>query len=306
MNHSVKFSARTVVAAAVLSLGGAAFAAPTFDANIETNSVYKSEQGATKSSFSNGGRIELNVNAELAKTADYFVNAKGTIELGLNGGSDTNANVADAWIQFGNSAADLKIGRFEAVDLFPVGKDVVVERAIGGQGYNGNSLRGRFKDGSLHAALGLNAGAGLRLELGLIAKKDAVLGDTSGFRPAVVYSAGPLTLRAGMETTNSTTGYALSAGYAMNSSTMVNVNYANNNDTKLSSLGLNATFGAAGLGFIQDKNDVANVTVNTLYAAYSIPLFNVKGASVTPAFSYSTGTGVENLTAINVRLNYAF
>ncbi len=305
MNHSVKFSARTAVAVAMLSIGGAAFAAPTFDANIETNSVYKGDQGATNSSFSNGGRVEMNVNAELAKTADYFVNAKGTIEIGLTGG---NPAVADAWIQFGNSAADLKLGRFEATDLFPVGKDVVVERAIAGQGYNGNTLRGRYTDGSLHAAIGLNAGAGLRLELGLIAKKDAVLGDTSGFRPTVVYSAGPLTLRAGVENTNNTTGFAVSAGYAMNSSTNFNANYAKNNDTNLSSLGLNVTFGAAGLGYIRDQNSAGatDVTVNTVYAAYSIPLFNVKGASITPALSHSTGTGVDSLTAVNVRLNYAF
>lgn len=294
--------AKTCVALAAALSVGAAFAEVKFDANIETNTTK-----VTGKSVDNGGRVEVNANAQLMKNGDNFVNAKGTLEIPLTG---DKLNIADAWIQFGNSSADLKLGRFEAVDLFPLGKDVVVEGAGAASGYRANSLRGRFSDGQLHAAVGLNAGAGLRAELGVVTKKDTT-GKAYGFRPTVTYSSGPLTLRAGVEsiktegsTAAAQTGFGLSAGYAINSDTSVNINYAKNSKANAQSFGANATFGAAGVGLIQDKNASAKQT--TFYAAYSFPLFGIKGATVTPAISRSTGTGKDGVTAVRVRLNYAF
>ncbi len=294
--------AKTCVALAAALSVGAAFAEVKFDANIETNTTK-----VTGKSVDNGGRVEVNANAQLMKNGDNFVNAKGTLEIPLTG---DKLNIADAWIQFGNSSADLKLGRFEAVDLFPLGKDVVVEGAGAASGYRANSLRGRFSDGQLHAAVGLNAGAGLRAELGVVTKKDTT-GKAYGFRPTVTYSSGPLTLRAGVEsiktegsTAAAQTGFGLSAGYAINSDTSVNVNYAKNSKANAQSFGANATFGAAGVGLIQDKDGSDKQT--TFYAAYSFPLFGIKGATVTPAISRSTGTGVDGVTAVRVRLNYAF
>ncbi|MDO9202102.1 MAG: hypothetical protein Q7U58_12355, partial [Hydrogenophaga sp.] len=63
--------------------------------------------------------------------------------------------------------------------------------------YQANALRGRKGSDVFHGALGLNAAPGLRLELGLVFSKDA--GESKGFRPGVVYTSGPLTLRAGLE-----------------------------------------------------------------------------------------------------------
>lgn len=54
MNKIVKLSARTAVAAAVLSLGGAAFAA-TFDANIEQDNTYHS--GSYVDNIANADRV---------------------------------------------------------------------------------------------------------------------------------------------------------------------------------------------------------------------------------------------------------
>lgn len=303
--------AKTCVALAAALSVGAAFAEVKFDANIETNTTK-----VTGKSVDNGGRVEVNANAQLMKNGDNFVNAKGTLEIPLTG---DKLNIADAWIQFGNSSADLKLGRFEAVDLFPLGKDVVVEGAGAASGYRANSLRGRFSDGQLHAAVGLNAGAGLRIELGIVTKKEKFENNvllaadkqpSYGVRPTVTYTSGPLTLRAGAESfktsgyTTKGTGFGLSAGYAINSDTSVNVNYAKNSKANAQSFGANATFGAAGVGLIQDKNASAKQT--TFYAAYSFPLFGIKGATVTPAISRSTGTGVDGVTAVRVRLNYAF
>ena len=288
--------------AALCAAAAAAHADVKFDANFEgdTTSI-----NAGTDSFKTGGRVEMNANAELFKSGDNFVNAKATLIAGINA---TSTGIDDAWIQFGNADADFKLGRFEAVDLFPVGKDTVLEMATGA-GYRANKVRGRFTDGEFHGALGLNAAPGLRFELGVMSKKSGAT-EKSGVRPAVVYGAGDLTLRAGYESFDldglgNKTGYALSAGYALAKDAAVNVNYAKSSDLDSSSLGMNLVYGAAGVGYVQDKT--AATTVDTFYAAYSFPLLGVKGASITPAISTSSGgTGVADTTALRVRLNYQF
>ena len=297
---------RLVAVAAALVAAGAAQAAVSFDANLEHDVLFKGKQGATSSATSNGGRVELNANAALVKSGDNFVNAKATVTVPT--GSGDNVGIDDAWIQFGNSAADLKIGRQEAADLFPLGKDVVVEAAGGASGYRANALRGRIKTGQLHAVAGLNAAPGLRVELGVLTEKSGSAADAYGVRPTLVYTAGALTVRAGVESYKksnvSYSGTGVSVGYALSSSASMNVNYGKNSDLNASSVGVNAVFGDAGVGMVQDKTAANKAT--TYYAAYSFPLMGVKGASITPALSTSKATGVDNLTAFKVRLNYAF
>lgn len=297
---------RLVAVAAALLAAGAAQAGVSFDANLEHDVLFKGKQGATSSATSNSGRVELNANAALVKSGDNFVNAKATVTVPT--GEGANVGIDDAWIQFGNSAADLKIGRHEAADLFPLGKDVVVE-AAGAYGYRTNALRGRFKTGQLHAVAGLNAAPGFRVELGLVTEKSGSTTDAYGLRPTLVYTAGALTVRAGVESYKkdnvSYSGTGVSVGYALSSSASVNVNYGKNSDLdNSSSLGLNAVFGDAGVGMVQDKTGANKAT--TYYAAYSFPLLGVKGATITPALSTSKATGVDNLNAFKVRLNYAF
>ena len=297
---------RLAALAAALLAAGAAHAGVTFDANIENDTTFKGKQGTTKRDTANGGRIELNAKAELVKSGDNFVNAKASLIIPTS--STDKVGVDDAWIQFGNSAADLKIGRQEAADLFPLGKDVVVEAAASGYGYRANALRGRKGDGQLHAVAGLNAAPGLRVELGLVTEKSTLPAVAYGMRPTVVYNSGALTLRAGAESYKkdnvSYSGTGLSVGYALSEGVNLNLNVANNSDLDAKSVGLNAVIGAAGLGMVQDKTGANKAT--TYYAAYSFPLMGVKGASITPAISSSKATGVENLSAFKVRLNYAF
>ena len=207
MKPSVKLAALAMAAAAA-----AAHAQVKFDANIEADPTYKGSQGTTKSSTFLGGRVELNANAELARNGDNFVRAKGTLIVPLSSRSSNNeVTVDDAWLQFGNPTADLKLGRQEAADLFPLGKDVIVESAGGASGYKANSLRGRFKDGKIHFVVGLNAGSALRAELGVVSNNNGSAGVERGVRPTLVYSAGGLTLRAGVESfkTNGSTPAAL-------------------------------------------------------------------------------------------------
>jgi hypothetical protein len=298
----MKTIAKSAIAIASALLASASMADVSFNANIETNTTKK-----TGVSLDNGGRVEVNANAQLLKEGDNFVNAKSTLEVPLSGSA---VNIADVWIQFGNSTADLKMGRFEAVDLFPLGKDVVVEGAGAAAGYRANTLRGRFADGQLHSALGLNASSSLRFEIGLVSRKDATA-KPYGLRPTVTYSAGALTLRAGLESikvegTNAAarTATGVTIGYALNPSTSLNLNFANDNTADAKSSGLNLVFGDAGLGLVQDQTGTVKQT--TTYAAYSFPLLGIKGASLTPALSHSSSTGVTAVNAFRVRMNYAF
>ena len=298
---------RLVAVAAALLAAGAAQAGVSFDANLEHDVLFKGKQGATSSATSNSGRVELNANAALVKSGDNFVTAKATVTVPTGSSDGEKVGIDDAWIQFGNSAADLKIGRHEAADLFPLGKDVVVE-AAGAYGYRTNALRGRFKTGQLHAVAGLNAAPGLRVELGLVTEKSDGPAEAYGLRPTLVYTAGALTVRAGVESYKknnvSYSGTGVSVGYALSSSASVNANYGKNSDLDSTSVGLNAVFGDAGVGMVQDKTGANKAT--TYYAAYSFPLLGVKGATITPALSTSKATGVDNLNAFKVRLNYAF
>ena len=294
--------------AALCAAAAAAHADVKFDANFEGDTT--SINGATDS-FNSGGRIEVNANAALLKQGDNFVNARASLLLGLN----ADSTVDDAWIQFGNSSVDFKFGRFEAVDLFPVAKDTVLvtptldDDGKTGVGYRANTLRGRFKDGQFHGALGFNAAPGLRFELGLM-KHKADDKEQSGVRPAVTYTTGDLTLRAGLESfdkgAGNQTGYGLSAGYALSKEAAVNVNYAKSSDLDSSSVGANLVYGPAGIGYIQDKTGANKL--DTVYAAYSFPLLGVKGAFITPAISVSSGNNdrLADTTAFRVRLNYAF
>ncbi|MCU0956595.1 MAG: carbohydrate porin [Hydrogenophaga sp.] len=304
MQHSLKMAA----AAAACAAAFAAHADVAFDANLELDTTYTNKvdapaRNARESDLSLGGRVEVNAGAK-ATNGDAFVAGRASLLIKKDG----DTGVDDLWVQFGNKAMDIKLGRFEAMDLFPLGKDVVVEEA-GYSAYKANALRGRFGRDTVHGALGINAGSAVRVELGLVYSKDA--GTVRGARPALTYTAGPLSLRAGLESVkqvdggDTETGVGFSVGYALNSDSRINLNLAKKEDDK--TVGVNAVFGPAGVGLIYGKGATAADKVTTVYAAYSLPLFGVKGAFITPALSYSKGgTGTDAQLAARVRINYAF
>ena len=301
MQHVFKLAA----VAALCASAAAAHADVAMDANLELDTTYQSKvkdaSNARDSDLNMGGRVEFNVGAK-ATNGDAFVAARASLLIKKDGDTATD----DMWVQFGNAAGDVKMGRFEAMDLFPLGKDVLVENS-GYGGYHANKLRGRFGKDTVHIAPGFNAGPA-RIEVGLVYSKEA--GEARGVRPAVSFASGPMTLRLGVESvkvvggTESTNGAGVSLGYALSKDASMNLSFATMEDDK--SVGLNGTFGPAGFGLILDKgaNGAKN---NTFYAAYSLPLMGVKGATITPALSFAKGgSGSKNQTAARVRINYAF
>ena len=302
MQHSFKLVATAALCATAFS----AHAQLSMDANLELDTTYQNKvaapaSNARDSDLNMGGRVEFNVGAK-ATNGSSFVAGRASLLLKKDGGTGTD----DMWVQFGNAGMDVKMGRFEGMDLFPLGKDVLVE-GTGYGGYKANKLRGRFGKDSVHIAPGFNAGPA-RIEVGVVYSKEA--GEARGVRPAVSFGSGPLTLRVGLESvkvvgaSESNNGVGLSMGYALGKDASMNLNFAKMEDDK--SVGLNATFGAAGVGVILDKG--ASGAKNTsFYAAYSLPLFGVKGASITPALSFAKGgTGTKGATAARVRINYSF
>jgi Porin-like glycoporin RafY len=303
MQHSFKIAA----AAALCATAFGAHAEMTMDANLELDTTYQNKvskpaSNARDSDLNMGGRVEFNVGGK-ATNGDAFVQARASLLIKKDG----DTGVDDMWVQFGNAGMDVKMGRFEAMDLFPLGKDVLVENS-GYGGYRANKLRGRFGKDTVHIAPGFNAGPA-RIEVGVVYSKET--GEARGVRPAVSFGAGPVTVRVGVEsvkvvgsTDGSTNGFGASLGYALDKDASMNLNFSKMEDDK--SVGFNATFGPAGVGLILDKgaNGAKN---NTFYAAYSLPLFGVKGATITPALSFAKGgSGSKGQTAARVRINYAF
>jgi Porin-like glycoporin RafY len=307
MKHKV-----TILAAAVLALGSvSAFA--DFDANLELDNTYgNNNRGLTQS-----GRVEVNASKKMG--ANYFVAGKASLIAGRAGTASTD----DMWGQIGSSAAAVKLGRFEAADLFPLARDALVENA-GETGYRTNFLRGRTSDG-FHAALTADAGGGLGFELGLLENK----GNSArkGLRPVISYNNGPLSLAAGFESfkTNASaptlndgtkgSGFGLTAGYKFGGLKLT----GNLGNGKVDNVGKGQSFALtldsdAGftVGMVADKGTPqgAGASKSTaFYAAYTMPLFDVKGASVTFAASTAKAGGTNtsaNANGLKVRLNYGF
>jgi hypothetical protein len=291
---------KATAAAALTVLSGLAFAAPSVDANIELDTNWSNNDRG----FSQGGRVELNVAGKTEKGG--FVAGR----VSFLGKKSSAVETDDVWVQFGNASADLKLGRFEAADLFMVGKDTVVEdtstSTASASGYR-NVLRGRFGSSVAHAAATFNASSAVSIELGLIGDGEAV-----AVRPVVTYSANGMVVRVGVDTgkvngaaKDKINGAGITVGVPVAGGTVnASVNSGKVAGVKGTSVGLNGTFGNFGLGYISDKNDGLS-TEHNIYTAYSLPLFDT-GATITPALAYSKRSGVDNAITARVRVNYTF
>jgi hypothetical protein len=316
MTQISKFILRATSAAAFLALTPAAFAAANVDANIELDSTYNSgsKLGSAGTGMDQSGRLELNISQKAG--TDYFVTGRATLLAQKGGGAGTD----DLWAQLGSNSASVKLGRFEAADLFPVPQDTVVNHA--GNVYYTNLLRGRSE--KFHAAGIFALGSAASFELGLIDATDTALGATGvkGARPVLTYTAGSVTVKAGAEvgkylSGRNVDGMGFSAGYAANG-TGFNLNFAQGKqdaaaDNKMTSIGVNALFGPFFAGFISAKNEQAggDIQVQTVHASYNIPIFGVAGASITPAISHSTAKDSvlgksQDVDAFRVRVHYDF
>lgn len=299
-----------------LELGG--------DVELDITELNKSDSGDT---FTNGGRIKLSATGSY--DADNY-SIKGVVQP-LVPFKGSSLGYDDVFLQFGHKPWDVQIGRFEAIDLFPTGKDTILEHAGNGEARVSltNTVRGR-KDDVVHTALHLKPSDRAVFELGLMNSRTPVTGNTNSFRgirPAMTYQLSKNTvLRAGLESSKEETSgvstkrnaVGFSAGLKVGKGDL-NLNLSHlketktaTNDVTVDTLGANYFGGRVGVGYIHSSTDngAANKPkVDTLYAAYVMPLFNVKDATVTFAANASNADNVttdDSVSGVRVRFNYAF
>lgn len=294
----------------------------TFNIGGDVELDLTAKGGDADTSYYHGGRVKLNATGEL-KGEDYFV--KGVAQpLVPFKGSDLGYD--DVYLQMGRSNWDVQIGRFEGVDLFPVGKDTVAEHAGSMSPYRTNAARGR-KDSVIHTAFHLKPNDAMNFELGVMAAKNTDDFDKfAAVRPAVTYKAGAVAVRAGLESVKSTvddvetshTGFGIGAGFDVAGGTAnasLSKKNADDDGTDVTSVALNFTQGPWGVGYVTSKEDFSgtDAKLNTFYGAYTVPLFGAKDASVTFAASASKATDVggvdgadDKVNAARVRFNYTF
>ncbi|WP_157267861.1 carbohydrate porin [Azohydromonas aeria] len=331
----------------LLAAGGACAQAPAWpaagasspvafrgDANVEIDTTHQNNGvGSTQ-----GGRIELNL---MGKTTlgDAFLAGKASFLARKDGGTATD----DMWVQAGHAKADVKLGRFEAMDLYPQGRDTVLNRAGSGV-YRANFIRGRFGGASgnvMHLAGHAQLADGLHLEVGLADTGKAsnlAAGQAEGLRPVLSYAADGWLLKAGAEIGRMSDtgagdgarfvdlrGVGLSASRAVGPGNL-NVNVAAG---KADGLWKSAVVAAnytvplgpwvhLELGRIDPETPGRRgETVRTVGVGWQLSLFGIRDAYVTPALSWSSssadafqpglgGTGQRIERAVRVRFNYVF
>ena len=316
----------TLLSIVIASVSTGVFADLNLDANLELDTT-AIDTKLTSTEYKQGGRVEINATAR-EEMDQYFVAAKGTIKLATAGASE----IGDAYVQLGTDMWDIQAGRFEAANLFPLGKDVVVEHA-NGTVYSASYVRGRFGDSdSGQFALHLNATDNLKFELGTAFGDFEGESDKttafSGVRPVVTFSSELASVSVGYEKVKydtSSAGEVDKSGFGATvnfnvSGADINLNAAQSKDNeskdKVNSYAANVTYSAFGAGFIyskeDDKADAGNDTsVKTTYLAYTMPLFGIDNASATLAGSYSSASDVDvdtndKTTALRLRINYTF
>jgi len=325
---------RRPLAAAALALLTAPALAAEFNANIEFDNTWQNQDRG----MSQGGRVEVNALGRAG--ASGFVAGKASILAKR----DSSVAIDDLWVQLGNASADVKLGRFEAADVFQLGRDTIVSRAGSGFAYRTNALRGRFTGGEFHGALTFNLSPAVSFELGAAETKSKAadvgapvnngLGVyAKGVRPVLTYNSDGLLLRVGLESgyifneTQKFKGGGFTIGYDFSPSVHVNFSAATAKFTDWTApaaatdysvltgysqtsrtVGLNAYLGDAHLAVEGAKNGDEKIT--TFYASYAFPLMDIKGATITPAFSVSKArnfvTGLDQDTSVRVRINYTF
>ncbi|MBO0614012.1 MAG: hypothetical protein RL122_1959 [Pseudomonadota bacterium] len=328
MKMSIRLSVISGIAMLSLSVGAMAAdaaASPktfTFGGDVELD-ITADDGGDAGNNFTHGGRIKLNAVGE-TKGDNYFIKGVAQPLVPFKGSS---LGYDDVFLQMGRDKWDVQIGRFEAANLFPLGKDTIVSHAGAGEAkvYEANKARGR-KDDVLHVALHSNPSDKLKLELGVMNGK-ADSDSFTALRPAVSYNMGNTTLHAGFETvkdkaTDGTelkqSGVGVGAGVKLGA-TNVNASVASLSekatgkaDVDVTSLGLNMQRGPFGAGLVNSTTDNGSATkpkVNTVYATYTVPVFGSKDASVTFAANASRASNVakdESVNAVRVRFNYGF
>lgn len=276
----------------------------TFGGDVEFNiNAYNTQSGpiffedavGTKDEYNQDGRILLDVGGERATEAGHYARFKAQPLIQTNGGFGLD----DAWFAFGSrSGLELKVGRYEAFDLFPLGQDTFVSYTgdtsdglyMDGQGYVYQAKEGRGRADSAGQVMLSQRSGDLYAEVStLFGDRTDLFADSTyhGFdiqeedaknsfivRPVLAWTPGPWTLAAGVEANlvddalvdergddiSDRMGYGTRLSYAADDwSVNVNLAYLDAHEEDNLTLGLNALWRNFGVGYIRAQNEIDDV-----------------------------------------------
>lgn len=261
MKTSLRMSVVAGLTAFLVSFGATA-AEKTF--NIGGDAEYDITNSKTKLSDSTGsitlkntgegGRVQIRAKARIDNDNGTFVEAVAAPRFAFTTGTNTTAG--DQYIKFGKKAWDIQLGRFEAIDLFPFGKqagrdtDVALFRAdaydstinpLGTSllGYQANKARGRDSSNRVQGAAHFNVGK-TQVEFGAAYSDNNGL-KTTGIRPVVKFDAGRFRVAAGYDLLDCSSNTANACNSTFFSGpTLALVNTANYTDMKSKGFGITA------------------------------------------------------------------
>ncbi|WP_417330145.1 carbohydrate porin [Halomonas cupida] len=246
--------------------------------------------------FNQTGRILLDVSGERSTDSGNYARFKVQPLVQTDG----DMGVDDAWLAIGNrGGTQLKVGRFEAYDLFPLGQDVFVgfsgDTSDGlyrdGQGYVYQAKEGRGRGGDSGQVMVSHSTGDWHAEVSTLFGDRTDLFDSSTYhgytvnpdddakssfivRPVVAWTPGSWTLAAGMETNlvddaivdergadiSDRTGYGTRLSWDSGDwSLNANLSWLDAYEEDNMTLGLNALWKGFGVGYIHARNEIDDV-----------------------------------------------
>ncbi|WP_047689752.1 carbohydrate porin [Vibrio sp. ZOR0018] len=292
----------------VFSIGGDV----EFDINL------RDKNATDKQHLNQDGRLLVQIAGERSVSGDRYIKAQAQPLLKTTG----KVELDDAWIAFGQANNwELKVGRYEAFDLFPVGQDTMLEYANADKDvYRANKARGRGDNGQIGFS---KTADNLYFELSTKFENESAADQNAVFvRPVVAYQiVDSVRVAAGLEANlaaddkdaaNDFLGYGATVNYSAND-LFINVNYAFRDFDKTkqedTTIGANLLFKGFGLGHVYgDVDKGTSEKVNTTYASYQFAnVMDVEDFSVYLGTYYSKVDDTENKDlGMRIRLKYFF
>ena len=296
-----------------LFMSMAAQAEVMLGADIELDTTMTTNSGgSTGDVYNQGGRVLVTASGKKEGESGGYVEAKGQVLVKVDG----TTGVDDAWVKLGMNQFGVKLGRFEAMELFAKGPDTIYNVIGNTHSYGASAARGRFGADGVGAVMFDYAPTdNTKFELNTVwGTSDAV----TGYRPAVSVGLGNgVTLGAGYDYLedgdDKTKGYGLTAAYS-NDAMTVKGSVANGKNTtngvenwKNTSYNVNVTSGPFGIGYTSSEDDGGD-SASTIYGRYQMfNLMGVKDVTGTLAFSAAEAdSAAEDELAVRYRINYAF
>jgi hypothetical protein len=301
-----------------------------FIGDVELDDIYQNTISDTKL-YDQAGRLKFTVSSLKELANSYVIKTSGQLRLNIDNSNGMTAD--DAWISIGkNEEWEVKLGRFEAYNLFPTGQDVAYTNAM--TVYNAGAARGRSNNGQINLSkiMGpayfelsttfdpLNNGGTTTVDGVEVSKADT---NAVFLRP--VFSVGlgdALRLTTGAEinvtkdeldTDNNFTGYGATLNYSAETLS-INLNYAtrdfdNSDSQKDTSLAFNAQYGNAFVGYVNAVTETDNKDkMNTYYASYKFAnIMDVQDLALYLAASTSkVQDSTTKDTTVKLRVKYTF